>query len=848
MSDSPGLPIGLSSAVAGILQRGADESFDRLTRLAAIALRAEAAVLSLLADGRLSIKSQVGMPEPWASDADVPLPHAIFRHALATSKPFVAQDCSQHPLTRDMLLGDDWEHAAYCGIPLVLADRKIVGVLSVLDRNPRDWARHEIAFLQDLAKSAVDAIDELVQPGPARSTPAAARASPALDIVPPASDAVLGIDAAWRVTAMNPRAESLFGRRAAEILGQSLLDVFPSLPGSVFHAEYTRAFEERADVALESFCTTLGIWLESRAWPTHGGIVIQLRDVSARRETEEALRQSEARYRSVFQQSRDPIFFTASDGTITECNRATLDVFGWSREELFRMRLDQLFAEADAIEALRARVAEAGRADADARLRVKDGSVRDVRIAVASRLGSDGEVLGWQVTARDMSDRSELQRELGQNAFHDPLTGLPNRAVFLDRLERLHMHAQRRPGYRFAVLFVDLDRFKPINDTFGHIAGDEMLTQVARRLESCLRQEDSVARFGGDEFAVLLDNVTDVRDATLVADRINNELALPIRIGPREVAASASIGIAISGDGHERAEQVLSDADAAMYRAKNNGGACYEVFDTEMHLKALAQLQLEGELRRAAREAEFEVQFQPMIGLESGGIGGFEALLRWRHPERGVLHPVEFVHIAEQIGLTTDIGWFVLDRASRQMKEWKDLATDTALDLGMSLNISPRQFRHPELLRRIEDALAETGLEGRLLRLEIGEDALMADTEYAADLLARLRDRGVAVTVDNFGTGFSSLRFLQRLPLAALKIDRAFLRGLDRDPYNRRVVGSVVALATNMGIDVVAPGVETLEQLTEVRKLGVRWAQGYLFCEPLDADPATDLVLERVRA
>jgi len=570
--------------------------------------------------------------------------------------------------------------------------------------------------------------------------------------------------------------------------------------------------------------------------------------VTARRETEEALRQSEARYRSVFQQSRDPIFFTAADGTVIECNRATLDMFGYSREELFRMRFDELFVEREAVAALRDAVEESGIAESDARLRTKAGAVRDMRVGLASRVGANGERLGLQVTVQDQSERVQLEQESGRNAFHDPLTGLPNRAVFLDRLERLHMHAQRRPGYRFAVLFIDLDRFKPVNDTFGHIAGDELLTQVARRLESCLRQEDSVSRFGGDEFAVLLDNVVDIRDATLVAERINNELSLPIRIGPREIAASASIGIAFSGDDHERSEQVLGDADAAMYRAKNNGGACYEVFDTEMHLKALAQLQLEGELRRAARESEFEVHFQPIIGLESGAIGGFEALLRWRHPERGLLHPVEFVHVAEQIGLTADIGWFVLEQATHQMKEWLELSTDTPLAMGVSLNLSPRQFRHPELMRRIEEMLDDAGLAGSALRLEIGEDALMADTEYAADLLARLRDRGVTVTVDNFGTGFSSLRFLQRLPLAALKIDRAFLRGLDRDPYNRRVVGSVVALATNMGIDVISPGVETLEQLGEVRKLGVRFAQGYLFCEPLDADSATDLVLERVRA
>ncbi|MGD8276503.1 MAG: diguanylate cyclase, partial [Gemmatimonadota bacterium] len=538
--------IGLSSAVSSILHQGPEESFDRLVRLAAIALRTEAAVLSLISDGRLMTKSQIGMPEPWASDLDVPLPHAIFRHALATSKAFVAADVARHPLTRDMLLGDEWVHAAYCGVPLVLSDRKVVGVLSVLDRQSREWAPHEIAFLEDLARTAVDAIEERVEPSPALAPPAAeATPVPPIDALAPATDAVLALDADWRITSVNERAEALLGRRSSDLLGHGLLDVFPSLHGSAFHADYSRAFTERSGVELESWCGTLRRWLESRAWPAQGGIVIQLRDVTARRETEEALRQSEARYRSVFQQSRDPIFFTAADGTVIECNRATLDVFGYSREELFRMRFDELFVEREAAAALRDAVEESGTTESEARLRTKAGAVRDMRVGLASRLGANGEKLGLQVTVQDQSERVQLEQERGRNAFHDPLTGLPNRAVFLDRLERLHMHAQRRPGYRFAVLFIDLDRFKPVNDTFGHIAGDELLTQVARRLESCLRQEDSVSRFGGDEFAVLLDNVIDIRDATLVAERINNELSLPIRIGPREIAASASIGIAI---------------------------------------------------------------------------------------------------------------------------------------------------------------------------------------------------------------------------------------------------------------------------------------------------------------
>jgi EAL domain-containing protein (putative c-di-GMP-specific phosphodiesterase class I) len=303
----------------------------------------------------------------------------------------------------------------------------------------------------------------------------------------------------------------------------------------------------------------------------------------------------------------------------------------------------------------------------------------------------------------------------------------------------------------------------------------------------------------------------------------------------------------VSASAHERAEQVLSDADAAMYRSKASGGGRYEVFDTAMHTQALEQLRLETDLQRAVRDREFLVHYQPIISVEGGFIAGFESLLRWRHPERGLLQPGEFIAVADHTGLISEIGWFTLERACAQVREWKDVAADATLELGVSVNISARQFLHPDLTRRIEDMLAASGIAGRLLRLEITEDTLMEDAEFAEDLLTALHERGVRVNVDAFGTGFSSLRFLQRFPIAALKIDRSFLRALDRDAHNRGVVESISALGRCMGIDVIAQGIESLEQLSELRRLGVRYAQGYLFAEPLDPDSATDLVLERLR-
>jgi diguanylate cyclase (GGDEF)-like protein/PAS domain S-box-containing protein len=837
-STAPVQPRAAKTAVAAILGEGPEEAFDRLTRLATLALRAPLAVISLITDGRLLLKSQVGMPEPWASDRDVPLPHAIFRHAVATSKPFIIDDTARHPLTRDMLLGDEWSHAAYCGIPLVLEGRRVAGVLSVMDRRPRQWTPREISFLHDLAASAVDEIVERLSP----DRPRAAAAPP--EPTAPAPDALVNVSADWRIDAVNSRAEAVLRKPSSELVGRNLLEVFPSLRDSVFHQQWRRALTESDTVEHESWCATLGAWIESRALPARGGLAIQLRDVTARRNAEEALRQSEARYRSVFQESRDPIFFTSSDDTIVECNRAAIELLGHSREDLFRQQFLDLVADSEARDALRAELDKGEVRDFEAQVRTKSGGRIDAVIAVVPRVGGNGEPGGFRITMRDNTERKQMARQLLQNAFHDPLTGLANRAVFLDRLERLYMQAQRRSGYRFAVLFIDLDRFKMVNDTFGHIPGDELLSTVARRLESCLRQEDSVARFGGDEFGILLDGVQDVRDATRIADRINNELGLPIRIGPREIACSASIGIAISAQGHERAEQVLSDADAAMYRAKAGGGAHYEVFDTDMHMKALEEVRLEADLRRAVREVEFLVHFQPIISVEGGSIAGFEALMRWRHPERGLLHPAEFLEVADQTGLISDIGWFVIDRVCAQLRDWRDVAAEPTLELGVSVNLTQRQFRHPDLVRRVRDALGDNG---NGLRFEIAEDALMEDAGFAAGVLEQLGEMGVVISVDNFGTGFSSLQYLQRLPVASLKIDRSFMRGIDKDPYNRGVVESVLALGQCMGIDVVAQGIETLEQLAELRRIGARYAQGFLFSEPLDPHTATDLVLERLR-
>jgi diguanylate cyclase (GGDEF)-like protein/PAS domain S-box-containing protein len=840
-SPSAELPTSNAGRGAGPSDDGADEVFGRLTRLASLALRTPLAAIALIDHGRLLVRGHVGMPEPWANDNSVALPHAIFRHTLATSKPFVVEDTTRHPLMRDMVLSDEWRQAAYCGVPIVLDGRRVAGVIFVMESRPRQWAQREIAFLQDLANSAATEIEKRL------GIPASGESGRPvrLNITAPASEGVLLLDSEWHIRSINARATAILGRAESELSGRSLLAVFPSLVGSLFHHEYVRAFSEQSPIELEAWCGTLGLWMESRAYPVEDGLAVHLRDVSARRNAEEALRQSEARYRSVFQESHDPILFTAADGTIIECNRAALHSFGYSRDELFRMQLGELLVDED-LEALQERADSNGSvADHDTKLRAKGDEPRPVRLTLSARRAADGEVIGWQATIRPAPPA--VSAGAGGDAFRDPLTGLANRAVFLDRLDRLFLMAQRRDGYRFAILFVDLDRFKIVNDTLGHLAGDELLTTVARRLESCLRQEDSVARLGGDEFGILLDSVEDVRDSTRVAERINQELALPIRIGPREVAASASIGIAFSDQSHDRPGQVLADADAAMYRAKAGGGARYEVFDTEMHLRAIAQLQLEADLRRAVRNNEFVIHYQPILTLESGEIAGFEALLRWLHPERGLLHPIEFVDVADQTGLANDMGWMVLEHASNLAQTWLDRAPGLTLDLGISVNVTPRQIEDVALIPRIDELLERSGLPPGMLRLELTESALMNEVESLQEALGELRQRGVEIGLDNFGTGFSSLSYMQRLQIATLKIDRTFLRSIDRATNHRAVIESALGIGRALGIDVIAAGVESLDQLTELRRLGLQYAQGYLLCEPLDAESATDLMLERAQ-
>ncbi|MFL6233137.1 MAG: putative bifunctional diguanylate cyclase/phosphodiesterase [Thermoanaerobaculia bacterium] len=480
--------------------------------------------------------------------------------------------------------------------------------------------------------------------------------------------------------------------------------------------------------------------------------------------------------------------------------------------------------------------------ESEHRMLHRDGGHRWVLTrGLAVRKGT-GEAYRMAGSLSDITSRKAAEERLLHDAFHDPLTGLPNRALFMDRLGMAIVHAKRRLSYTFAVLFIDLDRFKNVNDSLGHSVGDELLIAVARRLESCLRPGDTVARLGGDEFTILLDEVADVDHAVQVAQRLHREMARPFQVQGHEVFVTLSLGITLGAGGdYERPEDVLRDADTAMYGAKGSGKARDAIFDRDMHDRAVALLRLETDLRLAIERSEFEIHYQPIISLTNGKIDAFEALLRWHHPGRGLLRPDSFVAVAEDTGLLVPIGWWVLREACRQLAEWQALPWASE-SLAVTVNLSGKQFVQADLVPRIEEILRETGIRPGGLRLEITEGTIMGQAEDAIAKLLALRGFGVKLYIDDFGTGYSSLSYLHRLPVDALKIDRSFISEMNGGDDRSEIVGTIVTLARILRMDVAAEGIETAEQVSRLRALSCHYGQGYFFSEPLAGIAAGGLI------
>jgi PAS domain S-box-containing protein len=492
------------------------------------------------------------------------------------------------------------------------------------------------------------------------------------------------------------------------------------------------------------------------------------------------------------------------------------------------------------------------------RVKHKDGTWRVLESIASTIRDAKGEVAKLVIVNRDVTDRKHAEQQLEHNSFHDPLTGLPNRRLFLDRLQNLFLRGKRHPGRTYALLIVDVDGFKKFNDTMGARVGDLLLSEIARRLSSCLRQEDTVARggsdrqgtdtllsrLGGDEFTILLDPIAEPSDALRVAKRMQAGVTEPLQLEGREVRPSASVGIAIYTTTHERAEDLLQDAESALRRAKALSGSHCELFDQAMHDRAVNRLRLEAELRAAVSQHQFEVYYQPLVELKTQRAVGFEALLRWHHPQQGLISPYKFLDAAEDTGLIVAIGQWLLTEACRRMSAWQ--AGDYSVwDLNVNVNLSPRQFNHSHLVDDVREALRQTGLDPSRLRLEITDGVTTIDPRRVADVLTLLKRLAVCIVLDDFGAGQSSLLQLKRLPIDALKIGRPLIGEMLTDRGADEIVDAIVTLGHKLHLTIVGGGIENAKQAERLRQFGCDLGQGYLFSAPLDATAAEQFLRQQ---
>jgi len=656
------------------------------------------------------------------------------------------------------------------------------------------------------------------------------------------------------VVAVNPAFESLFGFSSDEVVGRRINDLITppdrheeasrlsrrAFGGESVAQRTVRARKDGTSVPVQIFGVPV---IQDGNVALVYGIYV---DQTERLRAEAALRESEEKFRSLAEQSLQGIF-VLKHGRIAYANQMMADITGYDLKDFLgfdQKALERIIHPADRTFVLAAANGfEIGDGkvspQSEYRLITKSGAVKWV-LQQTRTVQFDGD-LGVEGVLVEITKRKHAEEQLLQSALHDSLTGLPNRASFHDRVDLALERTRGRSQSPFAVLFLDLDRFKLINDGYGHQAGDRLLVEIAHRLRRAVRPGDTVARLGGDEFTVLIPDIKGSEEAVSVAQRIHTALSKPFQVGNQEIFTSASTGIAISSPQYENPDEILRDADIAMYQAKANGRARHFMYDESMHPLVLSQLNLENDLRRALEREEFVLHYQPIVDALSGSIVACEALVRWQHPERGLLPPGEFLSMAEETGLINPIGEWVLRSGCRQAARWMQ-ECDGSASPAVSVNLFSRQFSRAELVVYIREVLDEFDLPSNRLQLEITESAIIDVPELAIDVMLRLRELGIKVHLDDFGTGYSSLAYLQRFAIDTLKIDRGFIQRIGSDGGGAEIVQTIISLARNLGMDALAEGIESPEQLTTVRDMGCGFAQGFLFAKPLPPDEILELI------
>ncbi len=544
---------------------------------------------------------------------------------------------------------------------------------------------------------------------------------------------------------------------------------------------------------------------------------------------ERRLRESENRLRSIFNAVLDGVFVLDKLGNILDVNPAGCSMFGYTRPELLENNWETLVSAEDLEKFKNSKMMVNGLLSGTNEFRVVHRSGAILWVEMNSAVLEGSEDIHMVGVMRDITSRKRAEEQLLHDAFHDALTGLPNRSLFIDRLERAIQRGRRYENAAYAVLLLDLDRFKVINDSLGHQAGDQLLKQVAERLTSLLRASDTLARFGGDEFAILLEEFSTSEEAIKVAERIQEDLKRPFLLTEQTIVNSTSIGIVVGGRDYERSQDVLRDADIAMYKAKAAGKAQHVLFRTDFRERAITLLELEGDLRLAQARGELHVFYQPIFNLIDGKIAGFEALLRWFHPQRGLIPPSDFIPLAEETGLIHTIGTFVLREACKQLVEWQAKFPLLA-GLSVSVNLSGKQLNQPDLPEQVSQVLQETGMDAHNLKLELTENQLIDNSPSALAALEKLRQLGLQLLVDDFGVGYSSLSYVQQFPIDTIKIDRIFVNRLqDGEARRAEIVQTIIQLAHELQLGTIAEGIETPQQLLQLKALSCEYGQGWLF-------------------